>query len=94
MSLFVILLYSFLCDLVLFLQLRRSVVSSPIQAYECVHPAAQPQPELETSSSDIRIESGDEVEPPDTSLVSTKSMSRREQPELSDSGDDAGLPIL
>lgn len=90
-SYFIVLLYSFVCNLILFFKLRQTVVSTPVEAYECVRPSSQPVTELESSSSDIRIESGDEVEPEEAPLVSTKSYTRRVT--LSDLGDDAGLPI-
>lgn len=57
------------------------------------HPTS-PITTLDASSSDIRIESGDEAEMlEESTLAYTKSTSRRERMESSDMGEDAGLPI-
>ena len=82
--------------------LQWSIVYSPIKAYEALYPVSQPVTERENSSSDIRIESEEEIENDENediekqkhTLGSTLSYSRRQRVEThEDSGDDAGLPL-
>lgn len=87
MSLVMMLLYSFLCNLVVFFKLNRSVTSSPMDVYNCA-PSNSAYSELEASSSDIRIESEDEVE----SAEETHALPR-ERMESNESEEMAGLPI-
>ena len=90
----IIIVYCLICNLLLFFKLHQAVASSPIKTYECVHLKSQPVTELETSSSEIRIESEDDTDQQEKdSLISTKSYVHRERVESSDLGEDAGLPI-
>lgn len=87
MSLVLMIVYSFMCNLVVYFMLHRAITSSPMDVFG-YDPSNSPIRDLEASSSDIRIESEDDAE-----QVEETGVLPRERIESSELEEMAGLPI-
>lgn len=87
-------LYLLVCDWFLWQSLQRAITASSVTVYQCVGKAVE---EVESTSSDIKIESDDENgesgEMEDGNVMSTKSYKRRERVDTDEMEGNAGLEI-
>ena len=83
-------------DVLLWFSLQHAVTASSVTVYQCTRKGEKVE-EMESSSSEIRIESDDENpesgEVPEGNVMSTKSYRRRERVNTEEMEGDAGLEI-